>query len=246
MEGAFALAPSKEVRRMGSTAVLSETVHRRHDHLADQLEVLRTLFRSEDEEESHRSRRGCPPIDEFVTAASRHLHAVNEVLLPPVRHELPHGKQVAHHYLEAAHGLEVVLAHVKAHEYGSVYEGSFSWTEALTEAGAALDTYRECEEEMAEQLTGRLDDAELDELAERLVNIEPREPTRPHPYLPHAGPLGAVARGVVRVTDRAWDHAEGRPLPPPKRPPRKRPGLLGQYLLANPQFDPEAEEPEAP
>lgn len=228
---------------MASTEVLSRTVQRTHEALAEELEVLRTRFGPPGQhDELEGPHRGYPPIDEFVTTASRHLHAVNEVLVPPARRALPDGRQVAHDYHDSMRVLEVVLAHVKAHEYGSVYEKRIAWPAVWSEVGTALEALRVREVDLAERLTDRLDDAEVDALAQRLGETEPAEPSRPHPYLPHGGILGTLARGLLKRTDRAWDHAEGRPLTWPARAERKRPGLLGQYLMADPRFDPDEKE----
>ena len=228
---------------MGSTEVLNRSVQRTHDALAEELEVLRTQFGPPGEHaELEGPHRGYQPIDEFVTTASRHLHAVNQVLVPSARKQLPDGRQVAHGYVDSMRVLEVVLAHVKAHEYGSVWEKRIAWPSVWAEVGTALETVRGREEQLAHQLTDTLDDSEVDELAERLDEIEPGEPSRPHPYLPHRGVMGSVARGIVKRTDRAWDHGEGRPVSGPSRGERKRPGLLGQYLMADPRFDPDKPE----
>jgi hypothetical protein len=225
---------------MGSTEVLSRAVQRAHDTLADELEVLRTQFGPPGEhDELDGPHRGYPPIDEFVTTATRHLHAVNEVLVPSARKGLPDGKEITHAYLDTVRVLEVVLAHVKAHEYGSVYEKDIHWPAVWSEVGTALDAERAREEELAELLTDLLDDSEVDALAAQLDEAEPGEPSRPHPYLPHSGVLGAVTRGVAKRVDRAWDHLEGRPPSWPRRAEKKRPGLLGQYLMADPRFDPD-------
>lgn len=228
---------------MGSTEALSRSVRRTHEQLGERLEVLRTQFGPPGtHEELAGPHRGYQPIDEFVTTASRHLHAVNEVLIPRARRVLPDGRQLTHQYLDAVRVLEVVLAHVKAHEYGSVWEKRIAWPAVWSEVGTALEAQRMREEQLADQLTDQLDDEEIGELTERLADAEPREPSRPHPYLPHLGPVGSLARGVVKRTDRAWDLAEGRPLTWPSRRKRKPPGLLGQYLLADPRFDPDERE----
>ena len=225
---------------MGSTEVLSRSVQRRHETLVQELEGLRQQFGPPGEhEELEGPHRGYQPIDEFVTTASRHLHAVNQVLVPPARRELPDGKQVVHEYLESMRELEVVLAHIKAHEYGSAYENGIAWGSVWTEVGTALDALRAREVELVQRLTGELDDGDVDDLAHQLDDAEPGEPSRPHPYLPHQGVMGSVARRIVRRTDRAWDHAEGRPGSWPTPAAKKKPGLLGQYLMADPRFDPD-------
>ena len=43
----------------------------------------------------------------------------------------------------------------------------------------------------------------------------------------------------MHAVDSFWDTAEGRMAPEPNRPQKKKPGLLGQYLLADPRFDEE-------
>lgn len=228
---------------MASTEVLSRSVQRTHEVLSEELEVLRTRFGPPGEHaELEGPHRGYQPIDEFVTTTSRHLHAVNEVLVPRARRALPDGKQLTHQYLDAVRVLEVVLAHVKAHEYGSVFEKRIAWPAVWSEVGTALDAQRAREQELAERLTAELDDEEVGRLADRLGDAEPGEPSRPHPYLPHRGLMGSVARGVARRADRAWDHAEGRPLSWPSRGEKKRKGLLAQYLTADPQFDPDEQD----
>ena len=132
-----------------------------------------------------------------------------------------------------------VLAHIKAHEYGSAYENGIAWGSVWTEVGTALDALRAREVELVQRLTGELDDGDVDDLAHQLDDAEPGEPSRPHPYLPHQGVMGSVARRIVRRTDRAWDHAEGRPGSWPTPAAKKKPGLLGQYLMADPRFDPD-------
>ena len=44
-------------------------------------------------------------------------------------------------------------------------------------------------------------------------------------------PWDVFHEGVAKRTDRAWDHSEGRPVTWPSRGEKKRPGLLGQYLM---------------
>jgi hypothetical protein len=57
-------------------------------------------------------------------------------------------------------------------------------------------------------------------------------PTRPHPYAPHRGMLGAVTFRLEALRDRVLDTMDGRhvPVPRPQRAVRE-PGRWGQYLL---------------
>ena len=46
----------------------------------------------------------------------------------------------------------------------------------------------------------------------------------------------------MHTVDCFWDAAEGRIVPGPTPEPKKRPGLVAQYFLADPRFD-EKEQP---
>ncbi|UMG91800.1 hypothetical protein [Nocardioides sp. TF02-7] len=225
---------------MGSTANLADTVRHTHDELAERLDVLTEGWGSPGGSDAVGSPpRGYAPIDELVTAASRHVHAVTEVLLPPVRRGRGSDRQVARAYCDAAHRLEIVLAHVKAHEYGSTYEKRFPWSTVWAEVAEALGDCRRTEEEVVARLTDVLDDEALDGLAARLREVEPAEPTRPHP-LPAARRRARLARAPrrtphrPRVGPRRGPPAPGdaprvaqaaraaRPVPPLRPAPRAR------------------------
>jgi hypothetical protein len=61
-------------------------------------------------------------------------------------------------------------------------------------------------------------------------------PTRPHPYAPHRGVLGAVAFRVEALRDRILNTMDGRSVPV-ERPRRAvpEPGRWSQYLLGDPR-----------
>ena len=82
----------------------------------------------------------------------------------------------------------------------------------------------------------------LDDLAEALQAAEATAPTRPHPWAPHTGRRGLGVPRVLHAVDAFWDTAEGRMAPEPEPPAKPKPGLMWQYLLADPRFD-EEEEP---
>jgi hypothetical protein len=214
---------------MGTTDCLKESVQRTYDGLTERLEAASHVTASADH-----SRRGCPPIDMLCACVSQHMHAVDEVLLPC----MPMGRDT-HDFRAAQHEVEVVLSHIKAHEYGSSYETSFSWPKVWGDARAAMDALRREEEALIARLCEMLDDNELHKMTDELERREPREPTRPHPYLPHTGAPGQVMRRVMRMVDGFWDETEGRYVPTPPRPERKAPGLIKQYFMGNPRFDEE-------
>lgn len=225
---------------MGATDVLRNTVRQTHDDLSERLDTLRSTG-GPPEEVLDQPRLGYARIDGFLCAASKHLNAVDAVLLPKAQHGMPDGRRLVHDYLHAARELEVVLAHAKGHEYGSTYETRFGWQEIWANVDTALVEARARETKLVDRLTAALDDDEVESLCEQLAKAEEIAPSRPHPYVPHTGMMGAVARRVMHVADSFWDTVEGRMVPERERPPRKKPGRMGQYLLADPRFDLEEE-----
>lgn len=214
---------------MGTTACLKESVQHTYDDLSQRLEAACQVTCAADH-----SRRGCPPIDMLCACVSQHMHAVDEVVLPCVP-----SHRDTHDFRAAQHEMEVVLSHVKGHEFGSPYDLGFSWEQVWDDVRAAMDTLHREEEALVARLCEKLDDAELARLTDELERRERREPTRPHPYLPHTGVPGRVMRRVMRMVDGFWDEADGRYVPVAPRAPRKAPGLVKQYLMGNPHFDEE-------
>ena len=217
-----------------STDCLIRSVRDTHSTLKERLAAAREFHAAPDDPKVDRT-----SIDYFLGSAAKHLHAVDAVLLPQVRKECPEGKELVHRYLAAVKEVEVVLAHVKAHEYGSVYERKYAWDDVWSDVSDALAEQMRLEERLAESLTEQLPDDRLRDLTDRMEQREPGAPSRPHPYVPHTGLLGLVGRRVMGAADAFWDLAENRMVPERARPARKRPGLLGQYLLADPRFDEE-------
>jgi len=214
---------------MGTTDCLKESVQRTYDELVERLDAATHVTASPDH-----SRRGCPPIDMLCACVSQHLHAVDEVLLPclPMHAD-------THDYRAAEHELSVVITHVQAHELGSSYETGFSWSQVWHDVLDAMAALRREEEMLVARLCEMLDDDELQKMTDEMARKEPHEPTRPHPYLPHTGAGGQMARRVMRVIDGFWDEADGHYVPKPTRPARKKPGLIAQYFMADPRFDDE-------
>ncbi|MGY0386996.1 hypothetical protein ACWZJV_08510 [Nocardioides sp. WG-D5] len=216
---------------MATTTVLQEELRHKHEELAGRLAHARSIIARPEQ-----TRRGCPPIDQFNAGTSRHLHAVDEALLPAVRSECEGGGRLVHDYLPTAKHLEVLLFHVKAHEYGSTWETAHEWPTLWGEVEEALYAQEEKEDELVAHLAEEASDDVLVLVAARLTVAERRAPSRPHPYLPHTGLPGKVVRRVARPVDAIWDKVEGRSVGGPKPLPHKAPGLLGQYLLGDPRF----------
>jgi hypothetical protein len=223
---------------MGTTDVLRSSIQHTHTRVAERLEAARAM-----EVPAARPRDGYERIDTFLAATSMHLHAVDAVLLRQARKRVPEGSTLVHEYVHTVKQLEIVLAHVKAHEYGSVYETSFAWPEVWSGVDTALDDHHRQELELGVRLTAALDDPQLDRLTDKLRNAELIAPSRPHPYTPHTGLLGLVARKVMHAADRFWDTVEGRMNPEPASEPKKPPGRIAQYFLADPRFDEDEQTP---
>jgi hypothetical protein len=220
------------------TACLTDYVRSTHDDLAASLGAARQMHGRRDDPRLERLR-----IDAFLSATCRHLHAMDEVALPAYA-RVSAGRTPSHDYTAGVKRLEVLLYHANAHEYGSSFESSYSWPRLWAEVEGLLAEQRGHEEDLARRLTDALDDDALERLADRLRRVEPREPSRPHPHQPHGGVLGRLSRRVMRATDAFWDTAQGRIVPEPEHAPRKKPGLLGQYLLASPRFTEEDHRPQ--
>jgi len=223
---------------MGTTACLQDSIKHTHDELAEQFVTARTVM----PERGH-SRRGCQCVDLYVVGSSRHMHAVDEVLVPAVEHRVDSGRSLARDYQAASHELAIVLTRVKAHEFGSPYEQGFAWSDVWNDVQEAMADQRRHEEMLGRQLSEALEDDRLELLTERLEEAAGHEPTRPHPYVPHHGPAGQVARWVTRMSDEFWDTVESRYRPALAPKPARRRGPVERYLLGDTWF-PEEEEDE--
>lgn len=189
----------------------------------------------------HRPRDNYAAIDTFIAATSRHLAAIDAVLLAPVRHTVPEGASLTRDYLHSARALEHTLALIKGRLYGQAHAVHLAWPELWDTVHAQLDAHNRIEARMVAELIEHGDPAHVDGLARRVFDAEIRGPTRPHPVSPHTGLLGLVARRIWAVADRFWDNAEGRVIPEPVHPAHHRhDSLMAQYLVADPMFDADA------
>ncbi len=210
---------------------LSTTIKATHDVLESRLSHAEGRRPTRD-----RPRDQYPAVDTFLASASRHLGAVNAVLVPAARKHLPDGDLLAQEFTTLSRTLEYEMAQAKAKLYGSTYAIRRQWPDIWHGLHEAFDAMLEMEERVVASLADVTDVPSRSQLAERIYRAELHAPTRPHPYIPHRGMAGKVARGVALRVDRFWDAAEGRMVPAPIKPHRSRDGRLAQYLLADPHL----------
>lgn len=173
--------------------------------------------------------------DTFTSVLSRHLAAVDDVLLPEANSWLSDGHQQVQEYVRHARGLEEALHRMKAHLYGDATAAHVGWDAIWREMGTWLDDHARHEMELSSAIAGRLGVQQLQHLTKKLMEMEEREPTRPHPYSPHTGWPGRLARRFWRVADGFWDHAEGRLIPHREPdPPAKPDSLMHRYFTGAP------------
>ncbi|MDT0200578.1 hypothetical protein [Nocardioides sp. AE5] len=182
-------------------------------------------------------RDGHPAIDTFLASTSRHVSAAVEVLHAEVRRLVPDGTVRARALVTRARRLELAMGSAKAKLYGGAQAAHLPWSEVWAGLHRELDAFMALEEELVRDLVARSTALASDQLAERMHRAEVRAPTRPHPYVPHHGPAGWVARRICLQVDHFWDACEGRMVPEPVRHhDRAKDGPFTQYLLADPHL----------
>jgi hypothetical protein len=185
-----------------------------------------------------RPRDSYSSADAFLAATSRHLAAVEAVILPTVRRVVPNGGAPCHDYLQAARRLERTLSLLKARLYGEAHAIHLSWPQLWTVVREQLSEHNRLERQLVEALIEHDDPTHVDGLARKVFDAETHAPTRPHPYLPHTGIVSLVTRRLWALADRFWDSAEGRVIPRPVHPvPHRHDSLMSQYLVGDPHFD---------
>lgn len=172
--------------------------------------------------------------DTFSSVLSRHLAAVEDVVLPAAHKEIPSGHELVRSYVHHAREMEDALHRLKGRLYGDGTAHA-DWESLWTEIIANLDAHARHEESLIHDLAARMNADETRHLVERLKAAEERAPTRPHPYSPHTGWLGRLTHRFWRIADNFWDQAEGRLIPhrEPKQPARPD-TLMHRYFTGAP------------
>ena len=184
------------------------------------------------------SRGSYPDTDTFLASTARHLAAVSAVLVPAARRSLADGDERARAFVQQSKRLEISLGQVKAKLYGEAHAIYRTWSEVWEEARREFEAAMQMEKQLVDDLRGLLTPEEMNTLAERVYRAELRAPTRPHPFLPHRGLAGRVARRIAHGVDHFWDSTEGRMIPAPVHPHHKA-GLMTHYLLGDPDPAPD-------
>jgi hypothetical protein len=211
------------------------TIEATHQSLQQRLEAATGAHRG-----AGHPREGYRRVDTFMAATSRHLAAAEEVLPRVVERRVPGSEERVKEYLHQTRVLEQAVARLKARAYGEVHAAYLSWAQVWEGVRRELTRHNELERSLVHDLVAELDEREEDALAERIYRAEVAAPTRAHPYIPHHGRMGHLARRVAALVDRFWDTADGRVVPAPVRPPSKEhshDSLVAQYLVAEPHFD---------
>lgn len=195
-----------------TTNSLVVTIEATHDSLAQRLsEVERALGGDLGPREPY------VRLDALTAATSRHLGAAEEVLVPEAL-RLPEGSLFAEDYLAQAHRLEESLSVLKARAYGERHATHLTFEEVWEDTRGCLERHNAAELRMVGALATGLAADRAEDLATTVYRAEVRAPTRAHPFIPHTGLVGRMARRVFARADRFWDVAQNRGAPPPTRP----------------------------
>jgi len=146
--------------------------------------------------------------DAFVASAVQHLTTVTSVLLPEAA-RLPDSKQSVRDVLDTVKALERALVVVKARVYGQAQNAQRPWDYVWGDARDCLAEFATSELALVTFLDNSLDSGGLDRV-QTAMSRAVASPTRPHPYLPHLGLSGRMARRLCVTIDRIWDELEGR------------------------------------
>jgi hypothetical protein len=214
---------------MAMTSLLESTLNAEHERIREFADAAEAAEFSVDEPRiRHRL------SDTFSAVLSRHLAAVEDVLLPPAKSSTADGREAVRDYVRHVRELEKLLHELKARVYGAA-TADMDWDGLWREIDRQLDDHARRDAALVEQLTEGLNATETRRLAHRFTVVEERAPTRPHAYTPHTGWIGRLAHRLWRIADGFWDEAEGRLIPHrPTAPPARPDSLMHRYLTGAP------------
>ena len=172
--------------------------------------------------------------DTFSAVLSRHLAAVEDVLLPAVKSSTAYGRESVRDYVRHVRVLEKVLHELKARVYGAGTADS-DWDAALARDRPTSDSLAQREAALVEQLRESLSAHETRQLAHRFTAAEERAPTRPHAYTPHTGWRGRIARRLGALPTGSGMKPRGGSSPIGRQSHRHEPdSLMHRYFTGAP------------
>jgi hypothetical protein len=132
----------------------------------------------------------------------------------------------------ADHELERLLRNAEQHHAGDSLAAQLDSKRLELELLRALERHSRAEHDLIGGLIERISTEEADELMASYDEALRQAPTRPHPYAPHRGLLGAAAFRIDALRDKVMDTMDGRNVPAPRRSRRTtEPGRWGRYVL---------------
>jgi len=170
-------------------------------------------------------------IDTFVAALSQHLAAAEDVVHPVVRARMSDGKTLTMAQAHIAREMDFVMRQIETCLYGESHAIALPWPLLWDRMDMLMNRHMQAEGQLAAHIVATLSPEEHEKLARRFNETVEREPTRPHPYSPHAPSLSRMAHRFWAFADRALDTMDNRIVP--HRPPRLNPkpdSLLTHYL----------------
>lgn len=141
--------------------------------------------------------------DAFLVGVSQHVSAVVDSLLPQAATDAQRKS-----YIKSARELERLAGTARARAYGQGQSARVRWDTLWPRIETALRTTLDLERVIGANLDGHAAQQMRDLLIERIASA----PTRPHPRIPHQGPVGRMLRRLAAPIDRAWDELQGRPF----------------------------------
>lgn len=144
-------------------------------------------------------RDGYPAVDVFLSAVTRHVTAVNAVLVPAARRKLDDGYELGRAFVEQSRRFELALNQVKAKLHGAAYAQRRTWASLWSDAQREFDHLWELEERLAEELVAARVGTDPDWTT--VLNRVERYASTRTPWIPHQGVRAHLARSLTLRPD---------------------------------------------
>lgn len=144
-------------------------------------------------------------VDRIIEELSVHAAIEEQVFYPVVRAAVPTTEDIALESLEEHHIVKWTLSELV--ELDPTDERFDAKVTVLMEN--VRHHIKEEERDFFPKVRDRLGRNELSELGQALADAKKSAPTKPHPRMPDAGPVNAVAGTLTGVVDRVGDHLSG-------------------------------------